>query len=86
MITLYEWGLQTVEDGTAVDLIDMYFAADLDTDGLMTWSELMQWLPTVDEYLSIEQQRATMALFKYWDLHYGNEDYALSNDEAITGM
>jgi len=46
MLNLYEWGMR--DEATYESLIDAYFdAADADGDGLMTWSELNQWLPSV---------------------------------------
>lgn len=84
MIALYEWGMQ--EQSVYDDFLDLYFSADTNADGLMTWSELNQWLPSVSEYLSNEQMAATQTFFKWFDLEHGNTDFGVTREEAEAGI
>lgn len=62
MLGLYSWAAEA----DAVGLIDQYFAGgDLDEDGMMTWSELNQWLPGAIAAgdLTEDQALATETLF-----------------------
>lgn len=89
MVSLFEWGVQDAD--VYVDFVNSYFGfGDLNGDGLMTWAELNAWLASHDTAdfgfpLEGQEKEAMKAFFKFFDKEVGNEDYAMTMDEAVAG-
>lgn len=61
LISLYQWGMQ---DGAAYEtFVDEYFLQAAGEDGLVTWAELNQWLPTVEGDMLPDEAEAMKAFF-----------------------
>lgn len=88
MVSLFEWGVQDADK--YVEFVSSYFDfGDLNADGLMTWAELNAWLASSDSAEGFafvgEEKEAMKAFFKYFDKEVGNEDYAMTREEAVMG-